>query len=181
MSYSCINRIWQKKKKNYLIGGNKPGHFRAWRQLTVDHAFDFAFSPSVVNVHYGYHVPLQTTKNNFNFDALFPARRAKRTFRGWNSYFTQCWKPLPLIFIEVNTKQLPTKWAEYPTPLLVLKLKISGKKKKKNFFLVFYNTQLSRRWRGQSLYQYKYGFSRSMFTELMGSSRNHVQNVKPFS
>lgn len=30
-------------------------------------------------------------------------------------------------------------------------------------------------------HQYKYGFSRSMFTELMGSSRNHVVNVKPFS
>lgn len=32
-----------------------------------------------------------------------------------------------------------------------------------------------------STYQYKYGFSRSMFTELIGSSRNHVVNVKPFS
>lgn len=30
-------------------------------------------------------------------------------------------------------------------------------------------------------HQYKYGFSRSMLTELMGSSRNHVVNVKPFS
>lgn len=30
-------------------------------------------------------------------------------------------------------------------------------------------------------YQYKYGFSRSILTELMGSSRNHVVNVKPFS
>lgn len=44
------------------------------------------------------------------------------TFRGWNSYLTQCWKPLPLIFIDVNTKQFPTKWAVYPTPLDVLKL-----------------------------------------------------------
>lgn len=30
-------------------------------------------------------------------------------------------------------------------------------------------------------HQYKYGFSRSMLTELMGSNRNHVVNVKPFS
>lgn len=30
-------------------------------------------------------------------------------------------------------------------------------------------------------YQYRYGFSRSMFTELMGSSRNHVVKVNPFS
>ena len=28
-----------------------------------------------------------------------------------------------ITFILVSTKQLPTKWAEYPTPLLVLKLK----------------------------------------------------------
>lgn len=47
------------------------------------------------------------------------------TFLGWNSYLTQCWNPFPLTFIEVNTRQLPTKWAEYPTPLLVLKLKSS--------------------------------------------------------
>lgn len=33
----------------------------------------------------------------------------------------------------------------------------------------------------QNTYQYKYGFSRSILTELMGSSRNHVVNVKPFS
>lgn len=45
-----------------------------------------------------------------------------RTFLGWNSYLTQCWKPLPLTFIDVNTKQFPTKWAVYPTPLDVLKL-----------------------------------------------------------
>lgn len=44
------------------------------------------------------------------------------TFLGWNSYLTQCWNPLPLTFIDVNTKQLPTKWAVYPTPLDVLKL-----------------------------------------------------------
>lgn len=45
-----------------------------------------------------------------------------RTFLGWNSYLTQCWNPLPLTFIDVNTKQFPTKWAVYPTPLDVLKL-----------------------------------------------------------
>ena len=28
-----------------------------------------------------------------------------------------------ITFILVSTRQLPTKWAEYPTPLLVLKLK----------------------------------------------------------
>ena len=62
-------------------------------------------------------------------------------FLGWNSYFTQCWYPFPLTwitwiqvymerrddcklytFILVNTRQFPTKCAEYPTPLLVLKL-----------------------------------------------------------
>lgn len=30
-------------------------------------------------------------------------------------------------------------------------------------------------------YQYKYGFSLSMLTELIGSSRNQVVKVKPFS
>lgn len=45
------------------------------------------------------------------------------TLRGWNSYLTQCWKPLPFTFIDVRTKQFPTKCAEYPTPLLVLKLR----------------------------------------------------------
>jgi hypothetical protein len=32
-----------------------------------------------------------------------------------------------------------------------------------------------------SSYQYKYGFSRSMLTELIGSRRNHVVKVNPFS
>lgn len=30
-------------------------------------------------------------------------------------------------------------------------------------------------------HQYKYGFSRSIFTEFIGSKRNHVVNVNPFS
>lgn len=30
-------------------------------------------------------------------------------------------------------------------------------------------------------YQYKYGFSLSILTEFIGSSLNHVVNVKPFS
>jgi hypothetical protein len=47
----------------------------------------------------------------------------KRTFLGWNSYLTQCWNPFPFIFIDVKTRQFPTKCAEYPTPLLVLKLR----------------------------------------------------------
>jgi hypothetical protein len=32
-----------------------------------------------------------------------------------------------------------------------------------------------------STHQYKYGFSRSIFTEFIGSKRNHVVNVNPFS
>lgn len=63
-------------------------------------------------------------------------KKKNNTFRGWNSYFTQCWNPLPLIFIEVNTKQFPTKWAEYPTPLLVLKLKCYINKHIKSFALI---------------------------------------------
>lgn len=48
------------------------------------------------------------------------------TFLGWNSYLTQCWKPLPLTFIDVSTRQFPTKWAVYPTPLDVLKLLVGN-------------------------------------------------------
>lgn len=33
------------------------------------------------------------------------------TFLGWNSYLTQCWKPFPFTFIDVSTRQFPTKWA----------------------------------------------------------------------
>lgn len=49
--------------------------------------------------------------------------KAKLTFRGWKSYFTQCWKPFPFDLRDVMIKQLPTKCAEYPMPLLVRKLK----------------------------------------------------------
>lgn len=50
-----------KKKKNYLVGGHKPRHFCAGRQLTIDHAFDFALGPSIIDIDYSYHVPLYPT------------------------------------------------------------------------------------------------------------------------
>lgn len=56
------------------------------------------------------------------------------TFLGWNSYLTQCWNPFPLIFIDVSTKQLPTKCAVYPTPLAVLKLHTLRKGKNHKYF-----------------------------------------------
>lgn len=64
--------------------------------------------------------PVKTKKNRQINKSHFCS--VARTFLGWNSYLTQCWNPLPLTFIDVNTKQLPTKWAVYPTPLDVLKL-----------------------------------------------------------
>lgn len=64
------------------------------------------------------------------------SRKAKLTFLGWKSYFTQCWKPFPFDLRDVMIKQLPTKWAEYPMPLLVRKLK---KKQTKNTHNVLKN------------------------------------------
>ena len=55
-------------------------------------------------------------------------------FLGVNSYLTQCWYPFPLIFMEVRTRQLPTKWAEYPTPLDVLKLKRNQKSNRHDLY-----------------------------------------------
>lgn len=54
------------------------------------------------------------------------------TLRGWKSYFTQCWKPFPFDFSDVTMRQFPTKWAEYPTPLLVRKLPMDDQKNKRS-------------------------------------------------
>ena len=39
-------------------------------------------------------------------------RTLKHTLRGWKSYLTQCWNPLPLTFMDVMTRELPRKLAE---------------------------------------------------------------------
>lgn len=52
----------------------------------------------------------------------WPKTKAVLTFLGWKSYFTQCWKPFPFDLRDVTMRQLPTKCAEYPIPLLVRKL-----------------------------------------------------------
>jgi len=98
----------------HIVCGNKPGHL-SWRgQLSINEALDFAFRPTIVYIHYGNHIPLkwiQKSETGVKANSSGECSGDYLTFRGWNSYFTQCWKPLPLTFIEVRTRQLPTKCA----------------------------------------------------------------------
>ena len=92
----------------HVIRRDEPRHFCTRRQLSVDQTLNFALRPTIVNINNGQHVPLKQTTIS-DEKALLLISSVRFTFLGWNSYLTQCWKPLPLIFIDVKTRQLPTK------------------------------------------------------------------------
>lgn len=125
-SHTYTTELNQLNYSTYIVSRNKPCHLCAGRQLPINQTLDFTFRPSVVYVNNGQHVPLEYESGYKSCNMQMRPETLDRgclTFLGWNSYFTQCWKPFPFTFIDVNTRQFPTKWAVYPTPLLVLKLK----------------------------------------------------------
>jgi hypothetical protein len=47
----------------YIICRNKPRHFCARSQLSINKTFNFTFCPPIVDVHNSNHVPLKTKQN----------------------------------------------------------------------------------------------------------------------
>lgn len=58
VNQSVNQSIRSAPSNTHVVCGDKPGHLRTGRQLTVDQALDFALRPPIVNVHDGDHVPL---------------------------------------------------------------------------------------------------------------------------
>lgn len=61
----------------YIIGVDVPCHVAVGNQLAVDIATDFAIPPTVVDVDYADHIPLQERTGSRNMYLIFTAYSVK--------------------------------------------------------------------------------------------------------